>query len=90
MNFRQRLGSLLRSEDGTIAVISVMVMTVMIGFAAIAVDIGSIHYDSRRLQGAADLAAIAAASNTARSTSEALISGKPANSRRRATRLGRG
>jgi uncharacterized membrane protein len=68
MNFRHRLGSLLRSEDGTIAVISAIVMTVTIGFAAIAVDVGSIHYDSRRLQGAADLAAIAAASNTANAT----------------------
>ena len=29
----------------------------MIGFAAIAVDVGAIHYDSRRLQGATDLAA---------------------------------
>ena len=71
MNFRHRLRSLLRSEDGTVAVISAVVMTAMIGFAAIAVDVGSIHYDSRRLQGAADLAAIAAASNTAKATEAA-------------------
>lgn len=71
MNFRHRLRSLLRSEDGTVAVISAVVMTAMIGFAAIAVDVGSIHYDSRRLQGAADLAAIAAASNTANATEAA-------------------
>jgi uncharacterized membrane protein len=71
MNFRHRLGSLLRSEEGTVAIISAVVMTVMIGFAAIAVDVGSIHYDSRRLQGAADLAAIAAASNTAKATQAA-------------------
>ena len=68
MDFRRRLRSLLRSEDGSVAVISAFVMTAMIGFAAIAVDVGSIHYDSRRLQGAADLAAIAAASNTANAT----------------------
>jgi uncharacterized membrane protein len=71
MNFRQKLRSLRRSEDGTVAIISAIVMTVMIGFAAIAVDVGSIHYDSRRLQGAADLAAIAAASNIANATQAA-------------------
>ena len=71
MNFRHGFGSLLRSEDGTVAVIAAIVMTVMIGFAAIAVDVGSVHYDSRRLQGAADLAAIAAASNTSNATQAA-------------------
>jgi uncharacterized membrane protein len=71
MNFRKKLRSLRRSEDGTVAIISAIVMTVMIGFAAIAVDVGSIHYDSRRLQGAADLAAIAATSNIANATQAA-------------------
>ncbi|WP_119390094.1 TadG family pilus assembly protein [Taklimakanibacter lacteus] len=71
MNFRNRLGSLSRSEDGTVAIISAIVMTVMIGFAAIAVDVASIHFDNRRLQGATDLAAIAAASNTANATQAA-------------------
>lgn len=71
MSLRQRLGSLSRSEDGTIAVISAIVMSVMIGFAAIAVDVASIHFDNRRLQGATDLAAIAAASNTANATQAA-------------------
>ena len=71
MNFRHKLGSLSRSEDGTVAVISAIVMTVVIGFAAIAVDVGSIHFDNRRLQGATDLAAIAAASNTTKATDAA-------------------
>lgn len=71
MASRHKLRSLSRSEQGTVAVISAIVMTVLIGFAAIAVDVGSFHYDSRRLQGAADLAAIAAASNTARATQAA-------------------
>ena len=66
-----QLRSLLRSEQGTVAVISAIVLAVMIGFAAIAVDVGAIHYDSRRLQGATDLAAIAAASNTAKATEAA-------------------
>jgi uncharacterized membrane protein len=71
MIFRRKLGSLLRSEQGTVAVVSALVMVVMISFAAIAVDVGAIHYDGRRLQGAADLAAIAAASNTANATQAA-------------------
>ena len=66
-----RLGSLQRSEQGSVAVISAVVMVVLFGFAAIAVDVGSIHYDGRRLQGATDLAAIAAASNTANATQAA-------------------
>lgn len=68
MALRHRLGSLARSEQGTVAILTAIIMTVLIGFAAIAVDVGSIHYDSRRLQGAADLAAIAAASNTGSAT----------------------
>src|SRR5262245_25306137 len=71
MILRRRLRSLLRSEQGSVAVISAAVMVVMIGFAAIAVDVGSIHYDGRRLQGATDLAALAAASNTAKATDAA-------------------
>jgi uncharacterized membrane protein len=71
MRSRRKLGPLLRSEKGTVAVISALVMVAMIGFAALAVDVGSIHYDSRRLQGATDLAALAAASNTAKATQAA-------------------
>jgi uncharacterized membrane protein len=74
MNVRRHLRALLRSERGTVAVISALVMVVMIGFAAIAIDVGSIHYDSRRLQGAADLAAIAAVSNSANATEAARAS----------------
>ena len=65
MTFRHRLRPFARSEQGAVAVITAVVLTVLIGFTAIAVDVASFHYDSRRLQGVADLAAIAAASNTA-------------------------
>lgn len=71
MYLRRKLRSLPRSEQGSVAVISALVMVVMIGFAAIAVDVGSIHYDGRRLQGATDLAALAAASNAANATQAA-------------------
>ena len=71
MSALRRLGSLLRSEQGTVAVISALVMAVMIGFAAIAVDVGSLHYDSRRLQGATDLAALAAVINASKATDAA-------------------
>jgi uncharacterized membrane protein len=49
-------------------------MVVLISFAAIAVDVGSIHHDSRRLQGATDLAALAAANNTAKASDAARTS----------------
>lgn len=71
MLFKRKLRSLLRSEKGSVAIISAVTMVVMISFAAIAVDVGSIHFDSRRLQGATDLAAIAAVSNTANATQAA-------------------
>jgi uncharacterized membrane protein len=68
MLLQRKLRSLLRSEHGSVAIISAVAMVGMISFAAIAIDVGSIHYDSRRLQGTTDLAAIAAASNTANAT----------------------
>ncbi|MFZ5674018.1 MAG: TadG family pilus assembly protein [Pseudomonadota bacterium] len=68
MALRHRFRPFARSEQGAVAVITAIVLTVLIGFAAIAVDVASFHYDSRRLQGAADLAAIAAASSPANAT----------------------
>jgi len=67
----RKLRSLSRSEHGSVAIMSALAMVVTIGFAAIAVDVGSIHFDGRRLQGATDLAALAAASNTANATQAA-------------------
>lgn len=58
-------------ERGNIAIIGAGLMTLVIGCAARGVDIGSIFADRRRAQGAADLAAIVAASNLTNATSAA-------------------
>lgn len=48
-------------EAGGVAVIGGLGLFVLLAFAALAVDLGSIFVQTRRLQGAADLAAMAAA-----------------------------
>lgn len=51
----------LSNQDGSIAVVGSLSMMAMVGFCAAAVDVGSVFMETRRLQGAADLAAMAAA-----------------------------
>lgn len=53
-------------ERGNIAIMAVIFMLVMVGIAALGIDIGAIFTDKRRAQSAADLAAIVAASDLAR------------------------
>ncbi len=55
----------LRARDGGISVITAVSFVVLIGFAGLAVDVGSVYLESRRLQGSADLAALAAMQNPA-------------------------
>jgi Flp pilus assembly protein TadG len=66
----QRLTSLfhgrLQSERGATAVIFALLLVPLLGFAAIAVDIGSLYADRAELQTAADAAAIAVAQDCAR------------------------
>jgi uncharacterized membrane protein len=50
-------------ERGNIAIMGAGLMSLMIGCAALAVDLGTIFADRRRTQSTADLAAIVAASN---------------------------
>ncbi len=54
-----------RSERGAVAVIFAASLPLIIGFAAISVDFGSVYLTSRHLQGVADLAAMAAARDLA-------------------------
>ena len=54
-----------RDERGAVAVIAAASGAVLLGFGALAVDMGSIYLQSRKLQGMADLAAIAAARDLA-------------------------
>ncbi len=50
-----------RGEDGAIAVIAAVTMVVMIGMAAVVVDVGAVHVERRQLQNGADAAALAIA-----------------------------
>lgn len=52
---------LLRNRDGSVAIISATFGAVAVACLALAVDMGSVFMQSRKLQGMADLAAIAAA-----------------------------
>ncbi len=51
----------LANQDGGIAIIGALGMMTLVGFCAAAVDLGSVFMETRRLQGTADLAAMAAA-----------------------------
>jgi uncharacterized membrane protein len=61
-----------RTDDhGNIAIMGAGLMTLVIGCAALGVDLGSIFADRRRAQSAADLAAMVAAGNLNNATSAA-------------------
>jgi Flp pilus assembly protein TadG len=62
--FRRRLSG----EHGATAVIFALLLVPMLGFAALAVDIGSLYAERARLQVAADAAALAVAQDCSRGT----------------------
>lgn len=51
----------IRDDSGQVLVLTALCMVVLIGFLGMAVDIGSVRYEQRRLQNAADAAALAGA-----------------------------
>lgn len=53
------------ARDGGVSVLTAVSCVVLIGFAGLAVDVGSVYLESRRLQGSVDLAALAAMQNPA-------------------------
>ena len=55
----------LRDKEGATAVVSALSAVVVMGFAGLATDVGAVYLESRRLQGTADLAALAAIQNPA-------------------------
>lgn len=59
------------TERGAIAVTAALVMVAMIGFTALAVDIGSLWWDRKQLQNGADAAALALAQSCAKGSCEA-------------------
>lgn len=62
---RELLGSFARDRRGAIAILSALLMTALVGFTALGVDVGAVYLDRRKAQSVADLAALAAASNIA-------------------------
>src|SRR5690349_1207399 len=61
----------LRSQNGNVAIMASLFMVVIIGFAALGVDIGKVFTDRRKAQSTADLAALAAANDLPNATKAA-------------------
>lgn len=59
------LATLRRHQGGGVTTLAALSLTMGLGCLAFAVDLGSIYFETRRLQGAADAAAIAAAADLA-------------------------
>jgi uncharacterized membrane protein len=68
---RSQLRRFWADERGNFAIMGVGLMTLVIGCAALGVDLGSIFADRRRTQSTTDLAAIVAASNLTNATNAA-------------------
>lgn len=51
----------IRDDKGSVAIVGALAMSAVLGAAALAVDLGAVFLQARRLQGTADLAAMAAA-----------------------------
>ena len=61
-----RLSSFAGNQRGGAAILFAVSATVLIGFGAMAVDVGNFFYEKRKLQTANDLAVLAAASDLPR------------------------
>ena len=55
-----------RDERGATAVVLALLMVVMVGFTALAVDVGALRWDQKQLQNGADAAALAVANDCAK------------------------
>ncbi|WP_454715392.1 pilus assembly protein TadG-related protein [Caulobacter segnis] len=64
------------NEDGGIALLSAVAMSALLGTTALAVDMGSVFLQTRRLQGTADLAALAAARDLEHAEAAALATAR--------------
>lgn len=66
-----RLKSFAGNQKGGTAILSAISATMLLGFGAMAVDVGNFFYEKRKLQTANDLAALAAASDLPRAQAAA-------------------
>jgi len=68
--------SFLDDRRGAVSILAAFATVLILGFAAVAVDLGSVFLESRKLQGVADLAAVAAARDlaNAQAAAEATVS----------------
>lgn len=62
----------LTADDGAIAVMVAVLLVVLLGVAALAVDVGNLYWERRQLQNGADAAALAAAQDLAAGASDAV------------------
>jgi len=74
--FLSKARALIKDKRGAISIITALSAFVLIGFTAGAVDFGSVFLRTRQLQGMADLAAMAAASDLPRAQAAALATAK--------------
>jgi Flp pilus assembly pilin Flp len=69
---------LMKDERGAVAVIVALVMVVLLGFAALAVDVSGMWAEKRQLQNAADAGALAVAQECAKSATPCTMAVAPA------------
>ena len=65
------MGAFLKNREGGVSVIAAAFCAALIGLCALAIDLGYVFLQSRKLQGAADLAAMAAVSDLPRAQAAA-------------------
>lgn len=65
---RRRLTGRSADEDGAVLILVALLMVVLLGFAALAVDVSALHAERRELQNGADAAALAIAQDCAGAT----------------------
>lgn len=65
MRIRVRLKSFMQEEHGVVAIIVALMLTVLMGFMALGIDVASLYFRQKALQTHADLAAVSAVSNLA-------------------------
>lgn len=61
--FRRSLSSLVRDQSGAVSIIAAISIVLLLGVAAIVIDIGSLYFTRRNLQATDDAAALAAVQN---------------------------